>query len=190
MKCHQISGGLEVIGQKCCVECVLSQPERKGCVFCLARIDGQKAAQATRAIVLKQITLLKVHPYSSTGSLVLFRRFHTCALFKLAEDCHATQHLGNNSCRMYIFIHLKSSAGNQYRAENRAVNSVSCDVNWKEKKPTPAQQTNSQQTGSHPSIAGENIMKTARTDMRICTYKHITSCATAVRIILMSSTFG
>lgn len=41
MKCHQISGGLEVIGQKCSVECAPRRSERKGCVFCFALIDGR-----------------------------------------------------------------------------------------------------------------------------------------------------
>lgn len=41
MKCHQISGGLEVIGQKCSVECALQPSEKKGCVFCFPLIDGR-----------------------------------------------------------------------------------------------------------------------------------------------------
>lgn len=46
MKCHQISGGLEVIGQK--MFCWMRLSERKGCVFCLARIDGRKVVHGKR----------------------------------------------------------------------------------------------------------------------------------------------
>lgn len=104
MKCHQISGGLEVIGQKCSVECALWQSEGKDCVFCFALIDGRWFT-GSNMLVFKQITLFKVHPYSSTdageGLLILVSlcetdglyRFHASILANLAEDWHAAQHL-------------------------------------------------------------------------------------------------
>ncbi len=67
MKCHQICGGLEVIGQKCSVECALWRSERKGCVFCFALIDGRWVrGEAGNALTLKLSSLFMVHPYPST----------------------------------------------------------------------------------------------------------------------------
>lgn len=48
------------------------------------------------------------------------------------------------------------------------------------------QNSNSKQT---ESVSDENVMETLRMDMHICTYKHITFCATTVRVILMSPIF-
>lgn len=71
MKCHQISGGVRGHWTKnALLNTLVWQSERKGCVFCFARIDGWTVVHGKRwetcVTVLQQITLFKVHPYSST----------------------------------------------------------------------------------------------------------------------------
>lgn len=68
-------------------------------------MEGSSQEALGNMLVLKQITLVKLHPYSSTDvseGLLIFvprcetdclYRFHACTLFNLAEDWHATQHL-------------------------------------------------------------------------------------------------
>ncbi len=102
-------------------------------------MEGSSQEALGNTLVFKQITLFKVHPYSSTDAGAFSYLFlcvkQTAYIDFMHVHCLTLQKIGTplNICEITIvecvFSCLKSSAGNQYHAKKRAVNSMSCDVN-------------------------------------------------------------
>lgn len=141
MKCHQISGGLEVIGQKMlCWMCSRLKGKALCFVFLPWSMEGSSQGSGGRR---SSKSLFKLHPYFWTGA---FRHSFLCAKQNAYIDfmhvCGlASRRIGvplniwEITIARGVFPRLKSSAGNQYHAKKRAVNSMSCDLtNWKKNK--------------------------------------------------------